>query len=166
MAIDDHSLRNWGMALGGGAIAVAAGIAGLGGQHRAADPATEPAGVTAPATAGPTNAGPNTAGPVTFIVRFKESHPLGAAQALAAAGRQEKAAAAAKAALASAPDLQGLCFERFTMGGVETVLRLCTLPDGAARTAASASWLAQLRASDQVEYADANVTVDAEAKPQ
>ena len=176
--MDDKTLRNAGIALGGGALAVAVAIASMSGGGLKPTPFPSPPEAAAPTISGPSgdvSAAPSAPTPAvepaaavpppedlttTFIVRFKAAHPLGKAQALAAKGRLTAAAAAAKKALA-AGDMKGLCFERFTLGGAETVLRLC--PD--TQTSAKA-WLTKLRTSPDVEYADANVTVDVEKKQQ
>jgi len=95
----------------------------------------------------------------SFVVRFEDTHPLGRAQALEAAGRCEEAAHAARTSIAESPALAGLCFERFTAGGAETVLVACTPPTGDV-AAFQDQWITRLRAMDGVDYADINVTFE------
>jgi hypothetical protein len=142
-AMDERTLRTLGLAVGCGALAIAATIAAMSGP---APPSPAPRAAPAADTAH-----------AAFIVRFKSDHPLGKAQALAAQGKAGAAKAAAERAL-NAPDLKGLCFERFTLGGAETVLRPC----GGGPRSTPEAWLARLRAMPGVDYADANVTLDAE----
>jgi hypothetical protein len=97
-----------------------------------------------------------------FIVKFKPAHPLGRAQHLAAQGKLTQARANAVAALTHSASLKGLCFERFTVGGGETVLRVCPRPALAKREAAAAWFLARLRANPLIEYADRNAVADVE----
>jgi len=101
---------------------------------------------------------------LTFIVRFRPGHPIGKAQALAARGKFVAASRMARAAQSRA-DIKGLCFDRFTVGGAETVLRPCTPSLATDAAAITSVWLEKLRASALVEYADANVAVDTEKKP-
>jgi hypothetical protein len=96
---------------------------------------------------------------IGFIVRFKPEHALGRAQGLEAAGRCEEAERLARQTLATSTELRGLCFERFTLGGVETVLISCAPVPSAQSAAYQRDWLARLRGMRTVEYADANVTV-------
>jgi hypothetical protein len=137
--MDDKTLRGWGIAIGAGAMAVAAGVAALGGR---ADENV------AAATNGTSQ--------VEFLVAFK-SGAMADAQALAAKGETERAEAAARAALARSQDLDGLCFQRFTLGGAEMVLTPCQPKGSSARE--QERWLKRLRGMNSVSYADADVVV-------
>jgi hypothetical protein len=91
-----------------------------------------------------------------FIVRFEGSGALARAQAMFAAGDRAGAEAAAKQAVAAAPNLRGLCFSKFTLGA-ETVLAHCQRLGGAQVKATSDRWTRRLRAMPDVDYADPNV---------
>jgi hypothetical protein len=143
--MDDKTLRGWGIALGAGAMVVAAGVAAVGGQSERA------------------NATGASKGHAEFLVSFKEGGALGDAQALAARGELERAGTAARSALARSGDLNGLCFERFTLGGAEMVLSVCRPTSSAERD--SERWLKRLRAMPNVNYADSDVIVDTQKKP-
>ena len=102
---------------------------------------------------------PAQAQPIGFVVRFRPEHALGRAQTLEAAGRCEEAERLARQTIAVSVELRGLCFDRFTLGGAETVLTSCA-PVPAARSAEyQRDWLARFRAMDGVEYADVNIVV-------
>jgi hypothetical protein len=143
--MDDKTLRGWGIAIGAGAMAVAAGVATLGGRAEERATAT------------------GADGQVEFLVAFDEGAPLADAQALAAKGEMARAETAARSALARSKQLSGLCFERFTLGGAEMVLRVCTPTASATRD--RDRWLKRLRRLDSVKYADANIVVGLDAKP-
>jgi hypothetical protein len=193
--MDEKTLRIWGLAIGGGAIAVAAAIAMFSAGPRGPDapPAQTfisqiaPSRPAAPHIAAPhvgaprvSSGGTSAPGPaaalaapttatgadaeVSFIIRFKPTHPIGKAQALAARGKLDAAARMARKAEARR-EIKGLCFDRFTVGGAETVMRLCVNPPSTDRDRQAARWLERLRASTYVVYADANVTVNTEKKP-
>jgi hypothetical protein len=59
----------------------------------------------------------------------------------------------------------GLCFDRFTAGGAEVVLRTCEAVPAGRLEAVRSRWLARLRAMRAVEYVDANVTATQERAP-
>jgi hypothetical protein len=105
--------------------------------------AREPAAIVTPA-------------PVSFLVRFRGSGPIARAQALAARGREAEAARTIQAQLARQASFSGLCFDRFTLGAAEVVLRSCSDVPAAERTTFQTRWLARLNAMRTVEYADAN----------
>ncbi len=94
--------------------------------------------------------------PVSFLVRFRGRGPIARAQALAAGGRETEAARRVQAQLARQHAFQGLCFDRFTLGGAEIVLRSCEDVAPAERAAFQTRWLARLNSMGAVEYADAN----------
>jgi hypothetical protein len=144
--MDDKTLRTWGVALGAGAMAVAVAVAAVGGQ-----------GERARATGA-------TGERVEFLVSFKQGGALGDAQALAARGELERAGAAARSALARSAGLNGLCFERFTLGGAEMVLSVCR--PTASPVTEGERWLKRLRGMSNVNYADTDVIVNTQtAKP-
>jgi hypothetical protein len=95
----------------------------------------------------------------SFVVRFREPHPLARAQALEAAGQCEQAQQLARETIAARADLAGLCFDRFTLGGAEIVLKACApiSPDEA--EAFQRTWVERFATMDGVEYADANLVV-------
>jgi hypothetical protein len=94
--------------------------------------------------------------PVSFIVRFRGSGPIARAQALAARGREADAARIIQAQLARQSAFSGLCFDRFTVGAAEVVIRSCSDVPASERAAFQTRWLARLNAMRAVEYADAN----------
>jgi hypothetical protein len=95
--------------------------------------------------------------PVSFTVRFKAEHPLGRAQALEAQGQRNQAERLARRTVAASPELQGLCIDRFTLGGAEIVLVSCQPVPKARRQAFERTWIGRLRGMSDVEYADVNV---------
>lgn len=99
---------------------------------------------------------------VEFIVRFRGNGPIARAQALAARGAETLAVRRIEAQLQRQVGLRGLCFDRFTLGAAELVLRSCEPVLAEARAAYTARWLARLDAMRAVDYVDANV----EASPQ
>jgi hypothetical protein len=56
-------------------------------------------------------------------------------------------------------DFAGLCFDRFTVGAAEVVLRTCTAIVASERANVQQSWLTRLRAMAGVAYVDANASV-------
>ncbi|MBI1188469.1 MAG: hypothetical protein GC206_14245 [Alphaproteobacteria bacterium] len=119
------------------------------------------------ATAQPTNAGgPPPAGAAfpSLLVRFEPSHPMARAQTLAAAGRFDEAAESARQTIRTRRDLRGLCYDRFTNGGAEVVLRACTAVPRAQRTSFQETWARRLSGADGVEYAEPNYTLYPETK--
>jgi hypothetical protein len=122
---------------------------------------TQPSGLQAEiAAADPAPGGaPSQAEPIGFVVRFAADHALGRAQALEASGRCDEAARLARATIAASTELRGLCFDRFTLGGAETVLISCAPVPRAQSSAYQRDWLARFRAMRGVEYADVNMIV-------
>jgi hypothetical protein len=91
-----------------------------------------------------------------FIVRFQGQSGLAKAQAQFAAGDRQGAVAAARAAVAAAPALRGLCFSKFTLGA-EMVLAHCQAVPPTQLKLVSERWTRRLNAMGDVDYADANV---------
>jgi hypothetical protein len=103
---------------------------------------------------------PPAAAPVSFLVRFHGSGPLGQAQRLAERGRATEAGRAVQSALLRQSAFRGLCFDRFTIGGAEMVLRSCASISAADHAQAGAQYLARLRNMSAVAYAEMNATAD------
>jgi hypothetical protein len=174
--MDVNVLRNWGIAASAAALAVALALATMGhaspgeapgassdrlvAQDITSDGAFETAQAGPPP---PVHAGP--LGRVAFLVRFRGTGPLANAQALAARGRMAQAGAAAQAALRSQSAFAGLCFDHYTVGGAETVLRSCAVIPAAERAAFQARWTARLQGMRAVAYVDANADVSQERRP-
>lgn len=97
-----------------------------------------------------------------FIIRFSGQHPLAKAQAQYQSGDLAGAEAAAKTAVAQNRALRGLCFEKFTLGGSETVLAVCNRISATRVRAESDRWARRLRALDDVDYVDPNVILENE----
>jgi hypothetical protein len=122
----------------------------------ACSPGPESARGAAPAAPSQAEASADALG---FVVRFEPPHPLAEAQALEAAGRCAEAEELARRTITARPELAGLCFERFTLGGAETVLTTCAASaDG---ELSQEMWLERLRAMDGVAYADPNLSAEA-----
>jgi hypothetical protein len=163
--MDVQVMRFWGMVVGAGLIALALWIAALGPETA---PARAAAVDLAPATDAPAFAGPASGGvefaqapgaaPASFLVRFRGSGPIARAQASAAGGQLDQAQRRIEAQLRRQRGLQGLCFERFTAGAAEVVLRTCAPIAANERAAVEARWLARLRAMRGVAYVDINAT--------
>jgi hypothetical protein len=92
-----------------------------------------------------------------FVVRFAPDHPLGRAQTLEALAVRPDAEATARSAIAIAPELQGLCFERFTLGGEGVVLSVCDATP--IEQTGQVLWLERLVAMTGVERAEPNAIV-------
>lgn len=103
--------------------------------------------------------GSSQAEPLSFLVRFRGNGPIARAQALAAGGRIEPAQREIETQLRRQTAFAGLCFERFTLGAAEVVLRTCEPAPASERVAMQAQWLSRLRAMRAVTYADVNTTV-------
>lgn len=108
---------------------------------------------------------PASAAPISFLVRFQGSGPIARAQGLAARGRTQQAQAEIEAQLRRQISFRGLCFDRFTVGASEVVLRTCAAIVPSERSAEQARWLAQLRDMRGVAYADVNTTASQERAP-
>lgn len=105
------------------------------------------------------------AAPLGFIVRFRGTGPIARAQRLAASGNLASAQRQVEIQLRRQAAFAGLCFDRFTVGGAEIVLRTCEAVAASERNAAQQSWGGRLRAMRAVEYVDANATVTQERAP-
>jgi hypothetical protein len=102
------------------------------------------------------------AAPVAFLVRFQGSGPIARAQARAARGQTASAGAQVSPQLARQVSLRGLCFDRFTVGAAEIVLRSCEPVAASERAAYQQQWVARLQGMRAVDYVDANATVSPE----
>lgn len=102
---------------------------------------------------------------VGFIVRFRGGGPIARAQAQAARGRTQQAQRQVEAQLVRQRGFSGLCFDRFTVGGAEIVLKTCEPVAASERARVQQSWGARLRAMRAVEYVDANATVTQQRTP-
>lgn len=169
--MDANLLRSVGITIGAAALAGALAVSQLARQPESPAEATSmapaPVDTTAPAAVeepvfetASAEAPPPSDAPVSFLVRFQGSGPLGQAQALAERGRDAEARRAVESALSRQSSFRGLCFDRFTVGGAEMVLRSCTGVAASERERTSAQWLARLRAISAVAYAEANATAD------
>lgn len=94
--------------------------------------------------------------PVAFIVRFRGTGPIARSQAQAARGETAAAQRQVELQLVRQTDFAGLCFDRFTVGGAEIVLRTCDAIAASERASVQQRWLARLRAMRSVDYVDAN----------
>ncbi|MBI1252124.1 MAG: hypothetical protein GC189_11695 [Alphaproteobacteria bacterium] len=174
--MDRKMLRNAGLGIGGVCLA---GALGLALENRATEPSpAAPPAAVAPAPApppaeqiappaqapvadpasapGPATESTPSGASVSFIVRFEDSHPIGQAQALEAQGRHADAVNAAQRAVRRDRALRGLCFDRFTAGGFETVLASCDAVAPAQQADFARRWSARLSALDGVDYAEPN----------
>jgi hypothetical protein len=140
-----------------GSVALIAAIALALSSTPDADAQTSPAPVLAQA--------PPQAAYVAFLVRFRGSGPIARAQREAADGRTQRAQAAVEAQLLRQTAFSGLCFDRFTVGGAEIVLRSCEPLAPDARQAFQQRWLRRLDAMRAVEYVDANATASTQRSP-
>ena len=115
--------------------------------------------LTAPAPlalAQPAQAQSPRAEPVAFLVRFQGQGPIATAQRAAQRGRIAPAQREIEAQLARQTAFAGLCFDRFTVGAAEVVLRTCTAIVASERAGVQQSWLTRLQAMRGVAYVDAN----------
>jgi hypothetical protein len=144
-----QALRFWGIVVGSALIAFALWIAALGPAPAPsrASPAPVAHLVQAPA-----------ATPSSFLVRFRGGGPIARALAEAARGRTLQARSRIEAQLRRQSAFAGLCFDRFTAGAAEVVLRSCVPAGANERVALEAQWLGRLRAMRAVAYADVNAT--------
>lgn len=148
--MDVNALRTWGIAVTGALMAVALVVA--------LQPET-------PALAQTQLAQTQSAEPLGFIVKFRGSGPIARAQALAARGQLGPAQRQVEIQLGRQSAFAGLCFDRFTVGGAEIVLRTCEDVAASERSAVQQSWGARLRAMRAVEYVDANATATQQRAP-
>ena len=150
-----NAMRIWGIWVSAACLLAALGVAAMG-----------PASVALTrAEARTAQSAQNVAEPVGFIVRFRGDGPIARAQALAARGRVTQAERQVEAQLARQRAFAGLCFDRFTVGGAEIVLRACEEIPAAARAAFQARWLARLNAMGAVDYADVNAAASTQRAP-
>jgi hypothetical protein len=153
--MDVNALRTWGIAVTGALMVGALVIAFQPQTHAEA----QMQGVAELAQA------QTSAAPVGFIVRFRGTGPIARAQAQAARGQLAQAQRQVTLQLQRQTAFSGLCFDRFTVGGAEMVLRTCEPVAASERSAVQQSWSTRLRAMRAVEYVDANATVTQERAP-
>jgi hypothetical protein len=137
-----NALRLWGIAAGALLIAGALALS-----------------FTAPAPqalAQPAQAEPVRAEPLAFLVRFQGQGPIASAQRAAQRGRTAEGQRAIEQQLRRQASLSGLCFDRFTVGAAEVVLRTCTAIVVSERASVQQSWLTRLQGMRGVAYVDAN----------
>ncbi len=99
-----------------------------------------------------------------FLVRFDDRHPMHRAHQLWQQGRQAEAEAFVRTTLRQRSEFAGLCFSRFTLGGSEIVFAHCTRVSRAQVQRTSDRWIRKIRAMRGVQYADANVIADVDAR--
>lgn len=145
-----NALRTWGIGVSGALMAAALAIALQAPGRAEAQAAARQIIELAQA--------PATAAPVALVVRFRGSGPIARAQARAAQGDTALAQREVELQLRRQDAFSGLCFDRFTVGGAETVLRTCAAIVASERDGVQQSWLTRLRAMRAVEYADVNAT--------
>jgi hypothetical protein len=153
--MDVNALRTWGMAVCGALMAAALVIA-LQPETRAQ---------AQPQAAAEFAQAETRAQPVGFIVRFRGPGPIARAQARAGRGDVAQAQRQLELQLQRQRAFTGLCFDRFTIGGAETVLRTCDAVAANERPAVQQRWGARLRAMRAVEYVDVNATVTQDRAP-
>lgn len=152
--MDVNALRTWGIGVSGALMAAALLIALRpdGAAEAQPQPVAQSAAAAAPARIG-------------FIVRFRGTGPIARAQAQAARGQTAEAQRRVEAQLLRQSAFRGLCFDRFTVGGAEMVLRTCELVAASERASVQQHWGARLRAMRAVEYIDVNATVTQQRAP-
>jgi hypothetical protein len=153
--MDVQMLRFWGLIVGAGLMAFALWIAALGPEAAPASAETPQAMQIAQAQATP----------ASFLVRFRGSGPIARAQAAAARGQHSTAQARIEAQLRRQTGFTGLCFERFTAGAAEVVLRTCDAVAAREFAQVQAQWLSRLRGMRAVAYADVNATAAPQRAP-
>jgi hypothetical protein len=151
MGVD--ALRTWGIAVSAAMMAGALAIA-LMPETRAAVQA-----------AAHLSQAETRAAPVGFIVRFRGQGPIARAQARAGRGELGEAQRQVEIQLRRQSAFSGLCFDRFTVGGAEIVLKTCDSVAASQRASVQQSWGARLRAMRAVEYVDVNATVTQQGAP-
>jgi hypothetical protein len=130
----------------------------------------------APTAAPPTTASPEDASvglqapaiisaPMSYLVNFRPSHALGRAQAMQRAGRYAEAELLVGTTLRDDQSLRGLCFERFTVGGAEIVLNVCSPSPWEERSITQRRWLEQLGVTPGVAYVERNLVAQRAAEP-
>jgi hypothetical protein len=151
--MDVNALRSWGIVVGSALMAGALLLSMPGAQQAEAQAPAEAQGVFEVAQA------PAQAEPVAFLVRFQGSGPIASAQARAQRGQTQAAQRTIETQLSRQVGLRGLCFDRFTVGAAEVVLRSCASVPANERAAFQQRWVARLQAMRAVDYVDANATV-------
>jgi len=144
--MDLSALRTWGVAT---SAALIVGAVALSLQPRADGAQAAPVLEFAQA--------PTRAEPVSFLVRFQGGGPIARAQAAAARGGEAQAQRTIEVQLRRQRAFAGLCFDRFTAGAAEVVLRTCAAIVPSERATVQQQWLTRLRAMRAVAYADANI---------
>lgn len=139
-------MRLWGIGASSAAIAIALMFA------------LEPAPAAQAQQQAPVHVAQAQAEPVGFLVRFRGNGPIARAQAQATRGDTSTAQRTIEAQLRRQNSFAGLCFDRFTVGAAEVVLRTCDAIAASERAAVQARWLQRLQAMRAVAYADANTT--------
>lgn len=152
--MDVNALRTWGIAVSG-ALMVGALMIALQSEMQATAQVQPAAQAQADARAAP----------VGFIVRFRGPGPIARAQAQAARGQTATAQSQVELQLQRQSAFSGLCFDRFTVGAAEMVLRTCEAVAASERAAVQQRWGARLRAMRAVEYVDVNATVTQQRAP-
>ncbi len=144
--MDVQVLRFWGIVTGSALIALALWIAALGPERAIAQDAPRQAAQTVDAPAGH----------ASFLVRFRGTGPIARAQSAAARGNIGEAPRRIEVQLQRQRAFSGLCFDRFTAGAAEVVLRTCAPVASEDRAIVEAQWVARLRDMRAVDYADVN----------
>lgn len=152
-----NALRSWGIVVGSALMAGAVLLSMPGAQTAEAQaPPQEARGVFEIAQASAQ------AGHVAFLVRFQGGGPIARAQVRAQRGHTQSARRAIEAQLQRQAGLRGLCFDRFTVGAAEVVLRSCASVPANERAAFQQRWVARLQRMRAVDYVDANAAVSPE----
>ena len=159
-SMDVNALRTWGIAVSSALIVGALALAAQPSPRAEAQgvmeqPVLESGGFEIAQA-------PAQAAPVAFLVRFQGSGPIARAQARAARGQAAAAQRSLEAQLRRQSAFSGLCFDRFTVGAAEVVLRSCEPVAAHERASYQARWLARLQAMRAVAYADGNATASPE----
>lgn len=157
--MDVNALRVWGIAVSGALMAAALAIAFTAreSQTPALTAMGEPAGAPSQVMAADA--------PVEFIVRFRGGGPIARAQARAEQGDLQRAQREVERQLVRQRAFAGLCFERFTLGGAEIVLRACQAIAAEERASVQTRWAERLRGMRAVDYVDVNVAASPEQTP-
>jgi hypothetical protein len=146
--MDVNALRTWGIAVSAALMAGALAIA-----LQPAPQAQAELGAFETAQAAPAQAAP-----IAFLVRFTGSGPIARAQRQAARGQTAEARRQLEIQLRRQAAFRGLCFDRFTAGAAEVVLRTCAAIVPSERANVQQRWLTQLRSMRAVAYVDVNTT--------
>lgn len=148
--MDVNAMRTWGIAVSAAMLAGALVVAWQPDAPAIAAPPQADAQIAQAETS---------AAPVAFIVRFRGQGPIAQAQGQAASGQTASAQRQVEVQLRRQNAFSGLCFDRFTVGGADMVLRTCESVAASERAAVQQRWGARLRAMRAVEYVDVNATV-------